>query len=297
MCTDSIRRVQLEVSHLILACRSPSKGEAAKNAILQSCPSSSKRSPEIEVWTLDMASYASVLDFGERTKSLERLDAVILNAGVFLDQFVLAEKVESTLTVNVLSTLLLAHLVLPKLQETAGTYGRSTNLTFVGSAVHMFAKEQQLLELDQGKVFETLSVTEKADMADRYNLSKLILTLGVRDLVARLEKSEAKKGTGRAVINNVNPGWCKTELFRDNDVGAGVRLALRLIGRTGEQGARTLVNAAAAGKETHGRYLSECRVKNESRFVRSEEGRRVQERLGRELVDRLEKIQAGVTVH
>lgn len=60
-------------------------------------------------------------------------------------------------------------------------------------------------------------------------------------------------------------------------------MALRVMGRTGEEGARTLVHAASTGEEMHGRSLTECLVKAESNFVRSEGGGRIQERLGREL--------------
>jgi hypothetical protein len=33
------------------------------------------------------------------------------------------------------------------------------------------------------------------------------------------------------------------------------------IGRTTEMGSRTLLHGALAGKETHGKYLSECEIK------------------------------------
>ena len=72
-------------------------------------------------------------------------------------------------------------------------------------------------------------------------------------------------------------------------------MGLRLIGRTAEEGSRTLVHAAAAGEESHGKYLSECRVKPESSFVRSEEGKVVEEWVWKELVWILEGIRPGVT--
>lgn len=65
---------------------------------------------------------------------------------------------------------------------------------------------------------------------------------------------------------------------------------LRLIGRTGEVGARTLVSAITAGPETHGEYLSESRAKNASVWVRSDEGKRVQKEIWSELQEALSKI-------
>jgi retinol dehydrogenase-12 len=72
-------------------------------------------------------------------------------------------------------------------------------------------------------------------------------------------------------------------------------LGLRWFGRSAESGGRTLVHASVAGEETHGRYLSECRVKLEGSWVRSDEGARVEKRLWAELVDILESIRPGVT--
>ena len=72
-------------------------------------------------------------------------------------------------------------------------------------------------------------------------------------------------------------------------------MGLRLIGRTAEEGSRTLVHAALADESTHGRYVSECRIKSESRFVRSEAGKAVEWRLWSELIGMLEGIQPGVS--
>lgn len=36
----------------------------------------------LEVWELDLASFASVIAFGERCETLERLDCFVANAGI-----------------------------------------------------------------------------------------------------------------------------------------------------------------------------------------------------------------------
>ena len=236
-----------------------------------------------------MSAYASVMSFAERIRTeLPRLDTLIANAGISTRDFELAEQFESTLTVNVVSTFLLALLALPRLRYTAAHYGAPTHLTMVGSVVHCFAAHDQLQTPPQGRIFETLSDPTKADMAGRYFLSKLILMLGVREL--------AKKSPGKAgvVVNTVNPGWCKTELFRSDDGGFFARNLLRLIGRTSEVGAKTLTQATVAGPESHGQYLSECRIKPPSVFVRSAEGSNAQKKIWEELEAILSHLKPGI---
>lgn len=62
---------------LILAARSITKGEAAKKEILENSPNC-----VIQVWELDYDSFDSIRSFGERAQTLDRLDLVILSAGV-----------------------------------------------------------------------------------------------------------------------------------------------------------------------------------------------------------------------
>jgi retinol dehydrogenase-12 len=135
----------LGASKLILGCRSTERGLTAKNSLV----SSTGCDPSIiEVWEIDMASFDSVKKFGERAARLERLDAVIENAGVRMNDFELAEGTEITMTVNVISTFLLALLVLPKLQDTAKIFGVTPHLTFVGSALYSLAKFPEPLPED-----------------------------------------------------------------------------------------------------------------------------------------------------
>jgi NAD(P)-dependent dehydrogenase (short-subunit alcohol dehydrogenase family) len=129
--------IELGASKVILACRSTQKGSVAKKSLV----SSTACDPSvIEVWEIDMASFDSVKAFGARALKLERLDAVIQNAGVMMQKFESAEGTETTLTVNVISTFLLALLLLPKLKETARTFGVTPRLTIVGSALYSLGK-------------------------------------------------------------------------------------------------------------------------------------------------------------
>ena len=145
----------------------------------------------------------------------------------------------------------------------------------------------------QGK---TLSDSKKADMKARYFLSKLPVMLLVKYLASVLTTSAEGDPNGKplVVINNVAPGFCKTNLFRTHEEFA-TKVMIRLIGRESEHGARTLVHGAIAGKESHGQYLSECQVKKYSPFVKGAEGDRTARRLWQELSAIYEEVKPGCT--
>ena len=64
------------------------------------------------------------------------------------------------------------------------------------------------------------------------------------------------------VINCVSPGVCKTMLSRNANIAFKIQLKIIhfIMGRTAEMGSRTLLHAAVAGEESHGRYLSSCKI-------------------------------------
>lgn len=128
--------VNLDAAKVILAVRSLEKGKAAARDIAQT----SGRPDAVEVWKLDLADFASVKAFAERASHLDRLDVVVQNAGVYTYTFSMAEQEELTIAVNVVGTMLLGLLLLPKLRATAAEQGSKTVLTFVGSFVHMLTK-------------------------------------------------------------------------------------------------------------------------------------------------------------
>ena len=82
---------------------------------------------------------------------------------------------------------------------------------------------------------------------------------GVQELA---ELQSISQEEGRVVTNHVNPGWVVTEVMRE---WMGLkqmmyRITRSVFARTTEVGARTLVNAAEGGEETHGQYMDDCRV-------------------------------------
>ena len=298
--------LRLNASHIVLACRSLSKAEAAKTEILKSASSASKTasSTQISCYELQMDDFSSIAAFAENiSSSIARLDTVILNAGVDLKEFTLASSgYEMTLTVNVLGTFLLALLLLPKLRETASQYNTLPRIAIVGSAVHFWANPKSLTSIPASEsVFKTLS-DEKWSVAQgnapmkgeaRYFLSKLLVMLCVVRLAQVISDGE-EQGKPFVIVNNVAPGYCVTGLFR-NDESVAVKMSLKAIGRPADVGARTLVyGGCEAGRDSHGMYLSENKVKKMSAWCRSEEGVEMGKRVWGEVVALAEGVMPGV---
>lgn len=275
---------RLNASCIVLAVRNTTAGNEAKSSIEKS----TKRTNIVEVWPLDLSSYASVLSFASRCQTLPRIDVLLLNAGIVATKFSLMENHESTLTVNVISTFLLACLLLPKLSETAREFSTKTHCTIVSSEVHGWTSFK---ERDEEKIFEVLDDEKKADMGDRYQLSKLLEILVVR----RIAPSVSKTYPG-VMLSTTNPGLCHSALGRDS--GGWFLWGLKqLLARTTEVGGRTLVAPATGGEEAHGMYFSNG-VVNEgklSAFARSEEGAKAGDKVWGELRPVLEGVQKGVT--
>lgn len=291
---------RLNAARIVLGCRSLQKANAARDSILKdrAC-----KTTTIDVWQLDLADYQSVLSFAKRVQTdFSRLDAFIANAGVELMEFTLAEGLETTLTVNVVSTMLLNMAVLPKLRETSTRFGISTTLTVVGSMVHIFGPPELMKPPPREKdmdTFDMLSDPATADMGQpdsgmspRYSLSKTLLHAVMPYFAKCASRPDRKE---QVVVNWLNPGWCESELARHKATPAlAQRMTFAAIGRTAEQGSRTLVHAILAGEQSHGKYLSECREIAESDFLRSEKGVEVRKRLWTELMARIEKISVEI---
>ncbi len=74
--------------------------------------------------------------FCKRVERLERVDAIVENAGVATPVFELCEGMEKTVTVNVISTFLMSLLLLPILRESALKYNIVPRLAIVASDAH-----------------------------------------------------------------------------------------------------------------------------------------------------------------
>ena len=190
--------VRLGVSQVILACRNVDKGEAAAKELQTStsCPSDT-----LKVWHLDLSSYASVNAFSDRVKAeLPRVDVLIANAGLGTRTFRMTEDNEETITTNVVAMSLLAFLLHPKLSETATKYDTQTHFTVTASELYQVASFEER-KAPAGHLFATLNDKSKANMSDRYNVSKLLAMFVVKQIAALSPLSSSG-----VIVNCVAPG-------------------------------------------------------------------------------------------
>lgn len=238
--------MDFKVSRVIMAVRTPSKGEEAKQTLLRTNPACL-----IEIWPLDMESLDSVVAFGKRAQELDRLDVVLLNAGVKKQEWERSRLTghETTVQVNHYSTALLSLLLLPPLKATAAGYRKPSRITITSSEVHMWTSFK---ERTAPRILDELDDEKNWGNPDRYNVSKLLNVLWTRELASKVDASQV-------IINTVNPGLVKSSLYRENTNGIEKKFT-EFFGRTTEEGARTIIDAAVIqGPQTHGGYLSECK--------------------------------------
>lgn len=159
----------------------------------------------------------------------------------------------------------------------------------------MFSQQAAFKERTAPSIFTALNTRETSLIRDRYNVSKLLEILVVRELAPLISPENEQKQ--KVVLNCVNPGLCYSSLSRDAPsvlqwVMNGIKAVLA---RTAEVGGGIFVWAVAAGEESNGKFISECVVTEPSAWVRSEEGAQIQKKVWSELSAILEGIQPGIT--
>ncbi|KAK8848651.1 short-chain dehydrogenase [Apiospora arundinis] len=289
---------RLGATRLILAVRNLEKGHAAREDIIQTTATvddeagnETKRTTLIDVWELDMAEYASVQAFGARVEAeLDRVDIFHANAGLVCPQYSRAEGNETMITVNYISTFLLAALVLPKLKATAARFATRPTLVITSSGAHEHTKFPQKAATNILPAVNDPNYAGGAHWKDQYPVSKLLGVFAVRSIM-----KEHPTDSYPVTINLVSPGVCHSELARGAEGFQKVAFSVMkaAVARTAEQGSRTLVHAGVQSAASHGQYLADCRVAQPSAVVL--ENGDVQDRLWVELKAKLEAIQPGVT--
>lgn len=248
--------VRFEAAKVIIGVRNAEAGKAAKLAI----ETELSRKDVIEVWDLDLASYDSVKAFAKKIESLDRIDALVLNAGVLMSAWEVKEGNESSITVNLMSNFLLAVSVLPHLRTVAKQHEIKPHLVIVGSVSGLCVGGEHVKKFSKTGILDDLNdqAKWKRDMPDRYGASKLLEHIAARELAALVPVSESG-----VIINVVDPGMCKTNLTRNVTLFARFKgwLAKVAMGRTPEMGSRTLIHGIAATEESHGKYLTACEIR------------------------------------
>ena len=191
-----------------------------------------------------------------------------------------ADGYESELQVNALSPALLSKLLLPNLRLAANSPDPdlpSLHLAVVSSDLISMAKFPESCA-PEGQVIASLNVQSKYQQADRYPASKAIALCWAKQIACEVPSSAF-------IINAPNPGFCSTGLFQSYDgiMSYVARLFQRLLGRSPVDGARCVIDAVInKGMESHGRYLSELKVKEDPQVI-AKNGNELQQKLWKEI--------------
>ncbi|KAJ4470249.1 hypothetical protein J3R30DRAFT_3540089 [Lentinula aciculospora] len=277
--------LSLGLSRLIMAVRSPERGEAIASKLRFDHPEA-----VIDVWPLEMGSYQSIQDFVNRCESqLSQVNTVILNAGVSPSKFTKSSSTghEMGVQVNYLSTVLLVLLLVPMLKAKSPMSGTPARITIVTSIMATLAKFPNRKERPLLPSFDKIAATP-FDPGETYMVSKLLGQLFLVKLASEYVKPEY------VVINMVDPGFVKgTGLQRQ--MGSAVRAALSVFkavaARSVEKGAATYIDAAVIkGRESHGSLLINCEIAPLTDIAYASEGKTITDQLWEETLDEFDFV-------
>lgn len=186
---ESAKALAAKHATVIMACRTISKAEAAKEQILAVQPSA-----KLVVMELDLSSLDSVRAFTQAfDQQYDRLDILLNNAGLMaIPQKQTADGFEMQLGVNHLGHFALTALLFPNLIQTAGS--RVVN---VSSSAHRMG------EMD----FSNLNWEKDYSKWPAYGRSKLANLLFTHELTKRLAEHDLP-----LIVASAHPGWATTEL-------------------------------------------------------------------------------------
>lgn len=244
----ALKFAALGASRLIFGVRSLLKGEEARARI---CQQTGYNASNIQLYELEMSTFASVKVFAEMIAKESRLDIAILNAGIVAPSYRLSpEGYEMSLQVTVLSTALLGMLLLPHLQKSAAISGKPSHLELVGSIAGRNVKPDTFSRSD-AKILDQVNEPSFFGVQRQYNVGKLLLFYVLDGLVESTSGSDV-------IINAVCPGPCRTDLGRDFSIWLKVPMALihSVLARSAEEGARSYVSGVTLGQEAHGQFWS-----------------------------------------
>ena len=98
----------------------------------------------------------------------------------------------------------------------------------------------------------------KPSVAYSYQVSKLLQLFAVRRVAEKTSHREPF-----VIVNTVNPGLCYTDLTRSAEgiTYYVMKIMRALLAWSAEEGSRTLVDAATKGPDSHGVFISMCKLK------------------------------------
>ncbi|KAI2635284.1 hypothetical protein GGS21DRAFT_538999 [Xylaria nigripes] len=270
----ALKYAKLGASTLVLVVRSVEKGEAAKSSIIHHL----KGPVDINfiIKTVDLSTFESVKEFAQDiNQSVPELHVVQFCAGYMSPAFTVGvEGFEMAFQVNVLSTALMAILLLRKVQETAAagsSDGYVPHISFLNSVATQDVLPEWIPE-DQTLV-ERINDATKFDHLSQYYLVKLAERYFIEQFAVHCSRVEPN-----IIVNCTCPGMCRgTNLHRNYPWY--VRLMLIpykfICGRDPEHGSRTMVSATALGPESQGRLWTNDQLPEYAGFMATERNAKV----------------------
>ena len=228
-------------ARVVMGCRNTAKAESAVAEVRRRSGNDA-----VESRAVDLADLRAVESFASDLADLDRVDVLINNAGLILDDRTeTAQGFEGTFGTNHLGHFHLTRLLLPQLH--AAPAGR---VVVVASEAHRWAP--------QGVQLADVNRTAKYSGWMVYGQSKLANILFARALSRRLE------GSG-VVAHSLHPGSVTTNFGKEGDLGNAFSQQLMKVSEyvliSPEKGARTSIHVASSpdAATTSGDYWTRCR--------------------------------------
>ncbi|EIW74963.1 NAD(P)-binding protein [Coniophora puteana RWD-64-598 SS2] len=292
----SIHFASMNPERLVVACRSETRGQEAVKEITQRTGY-----PNTELWIIDLASFASVREFADRfEREAGPLDILVMNAALAKGKYEVTEDGwETSVQVNYLSTTLLPLLLLPHMVEAGKKHGRPARLVTVVSDSHYVTPLPRdiLASPTPLRTFSSTEYSTPEKFRDRYAQSKLLNVLHVCALATHLRPLSLVPVTPTMV----SPGFCRSQLLREHRSSWALWLMERILAWPAEYGARHIVFGALANRGSdkeeesmRGAYVRRGAVKEESDWVISEEGKRMQDLVWEETMKFLKTVDPRV---
>ncbi|KAL9023972.1 MAG: hypothetical protein Q9196_006852 [Gyalolechia fulgens] len=199
-------------SHIFLAARTPSKGEAAVEEIRKAAPSTN-----ITYLKLDLCSFTSISAAAQEFKSKStRLDILMNNAGIMGTPLAETEEgYETQFGTNHMGHALLVKELLPTLLSTAQEEGSDVRIVNLTSLGHNLAPRPQ------GVIFDMAKLKECGPW-ERYGQSKLANILYTKELANRYPSISSVA---------VHPGIILTALYQPSEKDSMImRYGLKILG-------------------------------------------------------------------
>ncbi|KAF9265281.1 NAD(P)-binding protein [Marasmius fiardii PR-910] len=275
---------------LIVVCRNERKGHDALNRLV-----SETGFKNVELWKMNLESFASMAAPQDKIDKLERLDILVeITAGLYMNYKVTEDGWENTLDVNVLGNVLHIILHIPKMIETARKYPEVTpRIVSVSSDNHYWGTVPSEA-IDAPNISEFINREDYAQGTPNARVSRLrpfFLLMLIRALQSHLPSSPP-------IITccSVNPGLCYSEIRREatGAIAETCRKMEEELARTTEEGSRPILYATIGMRdkeqELRGAYISLNEVKECSDFILSADGQRLEKKLWNEVVEMFGRV-------